>query len=146
MINFEKIYVEKSHSSHIDFIYLISKSNIKNSWSIKSFNDDFNNMFSEYFSLMYEDKVIGFISIWVIIDEVTITNISIHNEYRGIGLSNYLMDYLIKNYNNYTILLEVRESNKIAINLYKKFKFKEISRRNNYYKFPSENAIIMKKF
>lgn len=146
MIDFKKIHVKKSNSSHINSIYLISKSNIKNSWSIESFNDDFNNIFSEYFSLMYENKIIGFISIWVIIDEVTITNISIHNEYKGIGLSNYLMDYLINNYDNYTILLEVRESNKIAINLYKKFKFKEIGRRNNYYKFPSENAIIMKKF
>ena len=56
------------------------------------------------------------------------------------------MEYLIINYNEYTILLEVRESNNIAINLYKKFNFREICIRENYYKFPVENAIIMKKF
>lgn len=146
MINLKHIYIQKSMSSHIDAIYSISNSNIKNSWSIKSFTEDFNNIFSEYFSLMYKNQVIGFLSIWIIIDEITITNISIHNKYRGIGLSNYLMKYLIDNYNEYTIFLEVRESNNIAINLYKKFNFKEIGIRRKYYKSPIENAIIMKKF
>lgn len=146
MINLKDIYIQKSKSSHIDSIYSISNSNIKNSWSIKLFNEDFNSIFSEYFSLMYKNQVIGFLSVWIIIDEITITNISIHNDYRGLGLSNYLMEYLIINYNEYTILLEVRESNNIAINLYKKFNFREICIRENYYKFPIENAIIMKKF
>ncbi|AID45232.1 ribosomal-protein-alanine acetyltransferase [Candidatus Arthromitus sp. SFB-mouse-Japan] len=146
MINLKDIYIQKSKSSHIDSIYSISNSNIKNSWSIKLFNEDFNSIFSEYFSLMYKNQVIGFLSVWIIIDEITITNISIHNDYRGLGLSNYLMEYLIINYNEYTILLEVRESNNIAINLYKKFNFREICIRENYYKFPVENAIIMKKF
>ena len=126
MINLKDIYIQKSKSSHIDSIYSISNSNIKNSWSIKLFNEDFNSIFSEYFSLMYKNQVIGFLSVWIIIDEITITNISIHNDYRGLGLSNYLMEYLIINYNEYTILLEVRESNNIAINLYKKFNFREI--------------------
>ena len=42
------------------------------------------------------------------------------------------------------IFLEVRESNQVAINFYKKNKFKEISVRKNYYSEPNENAIIMK--
>ena len=42
------------------------------------------------------------------------------------------------------IFLEVRESNQVAINFYKKNKFNQISIRKNYYSEPNENAIIMK--
>jgi len=42
------------------------------------------------------------------------------------------------------IFLEVRESNKKAINFYKKNNFKQISIRKGYYSDPTEDAIIMK--
>ena len=41
------------------------------------------------------------------------------------------------------VLLEVRESNISAINLYSKCGFKEINRRKNYY--DGEDAIIMER-
>ena len=41
------------------------------------------------------------------------------------------------------ITLEVRRSNQIAISLYKKYDFKEISVRKNYYKNPTEDAVIL---
>lgn len=145
-MNNKDICVQKSTISQIPSIYSISKSCIENSWSITSFEEDFNNMFSQYFSLLYKDSVIGFLSIWVIVDEITITNIAIDKEYRGLGLSNYLMDHLIENFKSFNIFLEVRESNKIARALYEKFNFKEIGKRDKYYKSPTENAIIMKKF
>lgn len=130
----------------INSIYNVSKSSIKNSWSLNSFIEDFNNTFSEYTVLINRDQIIGFISIWRIIDEITITNISIKEKYKGIGLSNHLMNYIIENNKNYIMFLEVRESNNIAINLYNKFGFKEIHKRYKYYNNPTENAIIMKKF
>ena len=43
-----------------------------------------------------------------------------------------------------SIFLEVRESNKIAINLYKSYGFQEEGIRKNYYQNPSENAVIMR--
>ena len=41
------------------------------------------------------------------------------------------------------IILEVRAQNTPAINLYKKYSFKEISVRKNYYNNPVDDAIIM---
>ncbi len=146
MINSDKITIRESLPSDIQSIYKISKSSFTNSWSLNSYEEDFNNIFSKYFSLLYNDKLIGFLNIWVIIDEITITNIAIDIDYRGNGFSKYLLNYLIESFKNFKIFLEVRESNKIAINLYKNFKFKEIYKRHNYYKNPTENAIIMKKF
>jgi [ribosomal protein S18]-alanine N-acetyltransferase len=40
--------------------------------------------------------------------------------------------------------LEVRESNAVALNLYKSMGFKELNRRPKYYQSPPESAIVMK--
>ena len=39
--------------------------------------------------------------------------------------------------------LEVREGNENAIMLYKKFGFETVGNRKNYYKNPTENAVLM---
>ncbi len=140
------VNIRESSLDDINAIYNLSRENIKSSWSEESFKEDFNNIFSHYFSLTLNDKIIGFISFWKVIDEITITNICIETSYRGLGYSNYLLKYIISNYDNYKIFLEVRESNIVAINLYKKHNFKIISKRENYYKNPKEHALIMEKF
>jgi [ribosomal protein S18]-alanine N-acetyltransferase len=43
-----------------------------------------------------------------------------------------------------TVFLEVRESNRAALELYKSSGFQAISRRPGYYEFPPEAAIVMK--
>ena len=53
-----------------------------------------------------------------------------------------LLDYLFDEISK-PVILEVRESNIPAINLYKKFNFMEIARREKYYE--NENAIIMER-
>lgn len=146
MIIPDKIVVKESIESHISTIYEISNSCLRNSWSLNLYKEDFKNIFSKYFSLMYDNKLIGFLSAYVIINEVNITNIAINKNYQGNGFSKYLLSNLIDSYKNFEIFLEVRESNYVAINLYKKFKFMEIHKRINYYNNPVENAIIMKKF
>ena len=44
------------------------------------------------------------------------------------------------------ISLEVRKSNEPAIALYKSFGFEQNGLRKNYYKNPTEDALIMTKF
>ena len=41
------------------------------------------------------------------------------------------------------MLLEVRKSNKAAIDLYEKYQFTRLGERKNYYSNPTEDAIIM---
>ena len=40
--------------------------------------------------------------------------------------------------------LEVRESNRAALNLYETFGFRSVGRRNGYYTDPAETGIVMK--
>lgn len=144
MIN--ETYIRESIYSDLVSIHKISENSLKNSWNLKSFQEDFNNIFSKYFSLIYKNEIIGFLSSWIIIDEITITNIGILEEFRGNHLSKTLLNNLFSLYKNFNFFLEVRESNIIALSLYKSLGFIEISKRDSYYKNPTENAIIMKKF
>lgn len=144
MIN--EIYIRESIYSDLISIHKISQNCFSNSWSLNSFKEDFNNMFSKYFSLIYKEEIIGFLSAWIVIDEITITNIAILEKFRGKHLSKTLLNKLFSIYTDFNFFLEVRESNYIGICLYKSLGFIEISKRYSYYKNPTENAIIMKKF
>lgn len=146
MMDINKFSIKECDENDIKSIHKLSVSSLQNSWSFESFIEDFKNIFSKYFSLVYEKKLIGFISFWEIMNEIDITNIVISENFRGYGLSKILLSHLINSHKGFEFFLEVRESNFIAINLYKTFKFLEICKRENYYKNPTENAIIMKKF
>ena len=89
---------------------------------------------------LIDDKVCGYLMILDSIDVYEILAIAAVEEYRNKGIAQELLDKI----KTKDIFLEVRESNKVAINFYKKNNFKEISIRKNYYSEPTENAIIMK--
>ena len=78
--------------------------------------------------------------------EAELHNIAVLPEYRGKGLSTLLMDKMISDVNEADVIfLEVRASNTAAKGLYKKYGFTEIGIRRNYYKNPTEDAIIMQR-
>ena len=89
---------------------------------------------------LLENKVLGYLMVLDSIDVYEILAIATIEEYRNKGIAQELLDKI----KTKDIFLEVRESNQVAINFYKKNKFKEISVRKNYYSEPTENAIIMK--
>jgi ribosomal-protein-alanine N-acetyltransferase len=83
---------------------------------------------------------------WLIIDEGHITNIAVHPEYRGIGIASSILKEMLsicESNNAIGLTLEVRLSNTIAQNLYKKFGFKEEGIRIKYYENNGEDAVLM---
>ena len=92
------------------------------------------------YTYIIDDKVCGYLMVLDSIDVYEILAIATVEEYRNKGIAQELLDKI----KTKDIFLEVRESNQVAINFYKKNKFKEISVRKNYYSEPTENAIIMK--
>ena len=131
--------IKKLTSNNIDYIeqiFNLEKEIFKSSAFSKSYlntlikGDD-----SFIYVYLIDDKVCGYLMILDSIDVYEILAIAAVEEYRNKGIDK------IKTKD---IFLEVRESNKVAINFYKKNNFKEISIRKNYYSEPTENAIIMK--
>lgn len=100
------------------------------------------NKLEEIYTYKKDNIILGFIHILNNVDKVEILNIIINKNYRQIGIASLLLYYILS-ITNKPIILEVKESNIEAINLYKNFNFIEIHRRKNYYK--NEDAIIMER-
>ena len=86
--------------------------------------------------LELDNKVIGYISATIIIDECNLIKIIIDNNYRKYGYGKMLLDYLINKCKEKCIdkiYLEVREDNNIAKSFYQKNGFKKESVRTGYY-------------
>lgn len=130
----------------IDQVLEVSSSSLKESWSKDSFSNEISNPLARYMIAEIEDRIVGFAGVWVIVDEGHITNIAVHPDFRGQGIGEKLVQSLINQSSSWSIdafTLEVRDSNIIAQNLYKKLSFVEEGRRKNYYSDNSEDAIIM---
>lgn len=79
-------------------------------------------------------------------DPIELYKIAVLPAHRKGGLGAFLMNVLLSvaaESEERRIVLEVREGNTAAISLYKKFGFKMDCVRKNYYKNPTENAILM---
>ncbi|MBI9008390.1 MAG: ribosomal protein S18-alanine N-acetyltransferase [Tenericutes bacterium] len=101
----------------------------------------------KYFIMETKDskQFIGHISLWIDEDLAQINNFYIIHKYQKQGLGKSLLEFVMRYFNSLSIrevTLEVRKSNDVAINLYKKYDFKQITIRKNYYK-NGEDAIFM---
>ena len=126
---------------YIEQIFNLEKEIFKNSaFSIDYLKTLIKNNNSFIYTYLIDNQVCGYLMVLDSIDVYEILAIATVEEYRNKSIAQELLDKIKMK----DIFLEVRESNQIAINFYKKNKFKEISVRKNYYSEPNENAIIMK--
>ena len=95
------------------------------------------------------DSVIcGYIFAKSYFDFVEILRIGVSKDFRESGMASMLMgkiEFISLNMKIKKILLEVREGNLAAINLYKKMDYKIYCIRNVYYKKYKEDAILISK-
>ena len=96
----------------------------------------FNYDYYYVYVLELDNKVIGYISATIIIDECNLIKIIVDNDYRKCGYGKMLLEYLIdkcKEMSIGKIYLEVREDNGVAKSFYQKNRFKRESIRPEYY-------------
>lgn len=91
-------------------------------------------------------RIIGFASYWIVNGEMHISNIGIDPDFRGEGLGELLLNVLLRRSlqqgaTHFT--LEVRVSNTTAINLYRKYEYEIVARKNRYYYSDLEDAFEM---
>lgn len=91
-------------------------------------------------------QIIGFSGYWLIADEIHISTIAIHPQWRGRGLGELLLlNLLFASYAHPAnmVTLEVRQNNHVAQALYHKFQFEEVGKRPRYYRDTGEDALLM---
>ena len=92
-------------------------------------------------------KVAGYLCAGLIMDEGHILNLAVGPGMRRTGIASVLIGDVIDRLRERGcrfLFLEVRDSNTAAREIYRKFGFKVIGIRKNYYVSPVEDAIIMR--
>lgn len=92
-------------------------------------------------------KIVGYGGLWKIADEAHISTIAIHPDFRGNGYGEMLlagMYYKAITLEADYMVLEVRVSNTIAQNLYRKYNFHNVDTKKNYYRSDNEDAYDMR--
>jgi ribosomal-protein-alanine N-acetyltransferase len=90
--------------------------------------------------------IIGFAGIWVMADEAHLTNIAVRQQYQHLGIGELLLISTIdlaKERKANIVTLEVRASNLVAQNLYRKYGFTQVGIRRGYYLDNREDGILM---
>ena len=142
------VHYRKMTADDVEAVYAIELATFPAPWTLDSFHYEMReNKFAHYIvAVNEEDKIIGFCGMWVVIDSAQITNVAVLPEARGLGIGEALMCEAMKvaKEGGADIMsLEVRVTNTVAQNLYRKLEFQDGGIRKGYYTDNGEDALVM---
>lgn len=114
-------------------------------WNYQIFKEELVNNNSSYLVLRFNNNIVAYGGIKIILDEAELMNIVTKKNNRNSGNAKLILNELIKiakDNNCIKLNLEVNENNLPAIHLYELFNFKKVGLRKHYYQ-NGDNAILM---
>ena len=143
----ERFSIAPMATSDIAAVTRIERACFSTVWpSDAFFNELSTNKLAHYFVGRFEDRVVGYGGIWVILEDSHITTLAVDPAYRGRRFGEVLLLRLIDEAierGAAWMTLEVRESNSVAQRLYRKYGFTTVTMRTGYYSDDHESALIM---
>lgn len=130
----------------MDDLEQLEKDCFSTPWSYDSLVYELSNPLAVFRVAEIGGAVAGYMGMQHIMDEGYICNIAVSPRYRRNGVATALMEVMIdyaKENDMAMMTLEVRPSNTGAREFYKKFDFKQVGERKNFYSNPQENALIL---
>lgn len=141
------ISVTEMTERNLDAVLGIENLSFASPWSKNSFLYELQeNKRAVYLAASEEERIIGYIGMWVILDEGHITNLAVHPDYRRHGVAWRLIETLTVTAADRglaRLTLEVRRTNFTAQQLYLKAGFVSAGVRPRYYRDNDEDALIM---
>jgi len=145
----ESYFLRKMKEDDLPSVMEIENLSYPNPWHLSSFKGEIENRpISNPYVIVFKplEKVIGYVIYWHIRNEAQISNIAINPDYRGMGVGERVLRWVMQDIQRKGVefvFLEVRPSNLCARHLYDKLGFTMLGLRKGYYRNPSEDAIIM---
>jgi ribosomal-protein-alanine N-acetyltransferase len=132
--------------SDVNEMYKIEKKSFSTPWAKRDFFNVIDNEYGISLLIRNEKKIIGFIILLIVIDEIHIIDLAVTMEWRRQGIAKDLIARVEETFKKCRCMwLEVRQSNEISINLYKSLNFNHIMTRKRYYTDTNEDALILYK-
>jgi ribosomal-protein-alanine N-acetyltransferase len=121
---------------------------IPDGWSLKAFEDWYDDKKTVVFAAVCNGEMIGFANSSWVLDEGELLNIAVLESYRNNGIAGELFEKMERFFSEKgikIIYLEVREKNQPALSFYEKYGFIKNGFRKNYYRNPDDNGVLMMK-
>lgn len=138
--------IEPFEKKHLADVAEIERLSFNDAWSEDALLESIMSPFSHFYVCTEDEKVVGYMGMYAVAGEGSVTNVAVHPDSRGKGYGRALVENAIavgKRLGLEYITLEVRESNLTAQKLYEKCGFQKVGVRKNFYSLPRENALIM---
>src|SRR5581483_1686880 len=129
-------------------VMAIERASFSTPWTQTMFLSElFDNPFSHAYVAREEGDpaVAGYAIFWIVADELHLLNVAVDPARRRRGIGEGLIRLLLRIAREKGVrkgMLEVRASNRSAQRLYRKFGFREVGVRRNYYQGPAEHALL----
>lgn len=145
----ERYFIRRMSEGDLPEVRAIEDLSFSSPWSENTFRGEIQNppiSFPLVVVRKPEERVVGYIIFWHVRDDVQVNNIAVHPDFRGQGIAEALMRFVIDKVRREGatfMTLEVRSSNTAAAALYQKLGFEVLGARKNYYTKPDEDALVL---
>jgi len=145
--NSSPFIIEPMADADVKEVLRIEQQSFSTQWPSNAFYQEMHdNKLAHYFVGRVDGRVVAYGGIWVILEDSHVTTIAVHPAHRGHKYGEimllHLLDEAIERGASW-MTLEVRESNVVAQNLYRKYGFTTVSTLKVYYSDNNENALVM---
>ena len=141
------IEIRNAVKGDIDFVASLEKE----CFSLPQSHSDLEKMASDDTKLLLvavaDGELAGYIGAYTVCRESDIMTVAVAPAFRKAGIGKMLVSSLFEHLkgDSDAVFLEVRESNSAATGLYTSLGFEQVGVRKNYYKLPTEDALLFKK-
>jgi len=131
----------------LDEVLVIERASFSMPWSRGAFLYEMQqNRVARCWVMREGGRVVAYLCLWEITDELHVTNVAVHPAARRRGIARTLLRGVLDDSRGRgfrTVALEVRPSNEHALALYDSLGFRIVGRRRGYYYDTGEDALVM---
>lgn len=143
----DRMSIAPMSTNDIAAVSRIERASFSTVWPSDAFFNELNtNKLAHYFVGRIADKIVAYGGIWVILEDSHVTTLAVDPAYRGKRLGEVMLLRLVDEAlerGAAWMTLEVRESNTVAQQLYRKYGFTTVTMRRGYYSDDNESALVM---
>jgi ribosomal-protein-alanine N-acetyltransferase len=149
----QRLAIQRMEKDDLEEVVLIATAPYLDPWSGKMFAEEIQNHFSHCFTAKDRGRpngrVRGYICFRNMGEESELLNLSVHPEFRQLGIARKLMEFYIdfcRQREIRTFYLEVNDLNQPAIHLYQTFSYQLIGKRKKFYQGKFDALLMVKRF
>lgn len=132
----------------LDSVLAIERASFSQPWTREMFEAELtDNPCGRFFVAAAEGDQVGYIGGWMVADELQVVSLAVRPDARRGGVARRMLRHLFAHAGGAVqrAYLEVRRSNRAAIEMYEGFGFRLVGVRKGYYEHPSEDALLMER-